>query len=449
MIKSSIFKSYDIRGIYPDQLNEATTFEVGRGFVKHTNTKKIVVGYDARLSSPELFRSLAEGITSQGVDVYFIGMVPTECLYFATGNYDFDAGIIITASHNPKEYNGFKMVAKRGQHVEIIKGVDLLSTISTIEKNDYEEKTKGKIYEKDIWQEYMAHMLSFIDVKKVKPFKVVIDASNGVIGKVIDKFENKLPVKITKLNFEPNGNFPNHSPNPLEEGSVDQISDEVRRQKADLGFIFDGDADRVYLITEKGDFVKADITLILLAKYFLKKNPGAYIAHHVTCSKAVPEFIKKWGGKPIRTKVGFFYIQQGLIKNKGIMGGELSGHYCFKDNFYCDSGMIAFLTLLQIISEDARNVSSIMKELSPYVKDPEINFEVENKDEIIEKVKEKYSNGKQDFLDGVTVEYKNWWFNVRPSNTEPLLRLTIEAETRDMLELKKKELSDLINSFKN
>jgi len=442
MINQYIFKSYDIRGIYPEQLNESTAFEVGRGFVKHTNAKKVVVGYDARLSSPELFRSLSEGIISQGADVYFIGRVPTECVYFSVGNYDFDAGIMVTASHNPKEYNGFKMVAKKGKHIEIIKGADLLSTI---EKNVYEDKTKGKVYEKDIWQEYVNHILSFIDLKEINNFKVVIDASNGVIGKVIEKIEDKLPIEITKINFEPDGNFPNHPPNPLEKGSSDQISAEVKKQKANLGFIFDGDADRVYLITEDGNFIKADITLILLAKYFLQRNPGAYIAHHVTCSKAVPEFIKKWGGKPIRTKVGFFYIQQGLIEKKGIMGGELSGHYCFRDNFYADSGMIAFLTLLQIISRDSRKVSEIMKEITPYFKDPEINFEIEDKEAVMEKIKSKYSDGNQDFLDGITVEYKDWWFNVRPSNTEPLLRLTIEADTKDLLEEKKIELSEFIN----
>ena len=285
-------------------------------------------------------------------------------------------------------------------------------------------------------------------LKKIKPMKVIVDASNGVAGLTISKIQNKLPVQIIPLNFDPDGNFPNHAPNPLLYGSTDQISNEIRKQKADLGFIFDADADRIYLITEKGDFTKADITLTLLAKYFLEKNPGAGIAYHVTCSKSVSEFIKKWGGKTIRTKVGFVNIQRGLMDNNGIMGGELSGHYCFKDNFYSDSGIIVFLTLLQIISKDGRRVSEIMKELSIYFKDPELNFEVENKEEIMENIKQKYSDGKQDYLDGVTVEYKDWWFNIRPSNTEPLLRLTIEADTKDLLEQKKEELSNFIVSFK-
>ena len=441
MIQSSIFKSYDIRGIYPDQLNENTAHQIGKGFVEYTGAKKIAVGYDARISSPALFKALLEGMISHGADVYSIGQAPTECLYFAVGHYDYDAGIMITASHNPKEYNGFKMIVKKENGVEMVRGKDLFLAIG---KNIPDSVYKGNSIQKDIWGDYINHIFSFINIHQLKPFKIVIDASNGVIGNVISKIRDRLSMEVVDLNFKPDGNFPNHPPNPLIEGSADQIKNEIINQKADLGFIFDGDADRVYVITEKGDFVKADITLTLLAKYFLQKNPGAGIAYHVTCSKSVSEFVKKWGGKTIRTKVGFVNIQKGLIDNDGVMGGELSGHYCFKDNFYSDSGMIAFLTLLQIISQDGRKVSEIMKELSVYFKDPEINFEVNNKDAMIEKIKEKYLDGRQDYLDGVTVEYKDWWFNVRPSNTEPLLRLTIEADTEELLEQKKKELSEFI-----
>ena len=267
-------------------------------------------------------------------------------------------------------------------------------------------------------------------------------------GEVIPMIERKLPVKIIPLNFKLDGNFPAHPSNPLLEGVTDQISKEVKKRKADFGFIFDGDADRIFLIDEKGNFVRADITLLFLAEYFLEKNPGKGVAYNVICSKSVPEFIKKWGGNPIRTPVGFLNVQKGILKNNGIMGGELSGHYCFKDNFYSDSGMIAFLTLLQIISASGKKVSEIARELSPYAKSAEINFEVENKEKIINKIKEKYSDGKQDYLDGVTVEYKNWWFNIRPSQTEPFLRLTIEADTKEILDQKKKELLAIIKKQK-
>ena len=441
-INKDIFKSYDVRGIYPSELNEEAAFEVGRAFVRQNNAKRVAIGQDARLSSSVLFKALARGVQAEGGQVYDIGKVLSECLYFAVGAYDFDSGIMITASHNPKEYGGFKMVKKEGNGIKIISGNDLLPVVQNLEPIEF---TATEIFKKDVWHDFLNHILDFVDLSEIVPMKIIIDASNGVGGLAVSKIQDKLPVEIIPLNFEPDGNFPNHAPNPLLEGSADQISEKVKKEKADLGFIFDGDADRIYLITEEGNFIKADITLTLLAKYFLQKNPGSGIAFHVTCSRSVAEFVKKWGGKPIRTKVGFINIQKGLMDNDGVMGGELSGHYCFRDNYYSDSGMITLLTLLQIISQDGRKVSEIMKELSIYAKDPEINFKVKDKDAVINKIKEKYSDGKQDFLDGITVEYKDWWFNVRPSNTEPLLRLTIEADTQELLEAKQKELTEFIS----
>lgn len=441
-VNLSIFKSYDIRGIYPTELSEETAYQVGRALVEHIEAKKVIVGRDMRLSSPALFDSLTKGITDQGADVYNMGEIPTEILYFTVGHYGYEAGIIITASHNPKSYNGFKLIKKETGGFSMIRGKDMINIIR--ETKPPEIKNKGKIKDIDIWQDYLNHIFSLIDVKKIKPFKIVIDAGNGMAGKVIPQVEPKLPLKIIPLNFKLDGNFPAHPSNVFEKGATDQISKTVKDEKADFGFIFDGDADRVYLIDELGNFVRADITLLLLAKYFLEKNPGAAITYNLICSKAVPEFIKKWGGKPIRTKVGFVNVKEGLINNNGLMGGELSGHYCFKDNFYGDSGFIAFLVLLQVISQSGKRVSELVAELSPYAKGAEINFEIEDKEKIIEEVKKKYSDGKQDFLDGLTVEYDNWWFNLRPSQTEPFLRLTLEADTEELLEEKKKELTDFI-----
>ncbi|MEK7061737.1 MAG: phosphomannomutase/phosphoglucomutase, partial [Patescibacteria group bacterium] len=353
-------------------------------------------------------------------------------------------GIMITASHNPKEYNGFKMLKKSGNNIEVIKGIDLQSIVEAGNfKNDI---TKGLIAQKDIWQDYINHILSFVNLDKIKPFKIAVDASNGVAGLAVAKIGNKLPAKIFLLNYEPDGAFPNHSPNPLLPGSTDQVKKEIEKENADFGFIFDGDADRIFLVDENGWLVKADIVLLLLAKYFLQKNQGSTIAYNAICSKTVPELIKKWGGKTIRTKVGFVNVREGLLKNNGIMGGELSGHYCFRDNYYLDSGMIGFLILLQIISQEHKKVSEIVQEMSLYAKSSEINFEIVNKEEVLNKIKEKYADGKQDYLDGITVEYKSWWFNVRASQTEPLLRLTIEADTRDLLEEKQKELKSFINN---
>lgn len=444
MVNHSIFKSYDIRGIYPGELNEQAAFAIGKAFIKKTGVKSVAVGYDARLSCPALFKALVAGAIEEGGEIYDIGQAPTECLYFAVGAHDFPAGIMITASHNPKEYNGFKMIHKIGDSIEMIRGKDLSDTVETAE---YNKEKPLNIKKDDIWQDYINHVFSFVDLSEIMPIKIVVDASNGVGGLVISKIKDKLPVEIIPLNFEPDGNFLNHSPNPLEKGSSDKISETIKKEKADFGIMFDGDADRIFLVDENGELVRADATLLLLAKYFLEKNPGMAIAYNAICSKAVPEFVKKWGGVPVRTQVGFVNVMQGLKENNGIMGGELSGHYCFKDNYYMDSGMIVFLTLISLISKDQRKVSEIIKELTPYAKAAENNFKVENKEEIIEKIKQKYTDGKQDFLDGITVEYKDWWFNVRPSNTEPLLRLTVEADTPELLTEKQKELTQIIEKM--
>jgi len=441
MINPGIFKSYDVRGIYPTELNEEAAFAVGRAFVAYTGSKNVVVGYDGRNSSPALFEALAKGLSAAGAQVTTIGQTPTEGLYFAVGNYSFDGGIMITASHNPKEYNGFKGIKKEGNNIIWVRGKELLSSIdeSAFAKATADENT---IFKKDIWPEYIKHMAQFSG--QIQPFKIVVDASNGVMGAVIEKMKSHLPCEIIPLNFEIDGNFPNHSPNPLEEGASQQIAAAIKEHKADFGFMFDGDADRIFLVDEKGHMVSADVVLLLLAKQFLAKNPGMGVAYNLICSKSVPEFVKKWGGVPIRTQVGFVNVREGIIKNNGIMGGELSAHYCFKDYFYCDSGMIAFLTLLQIISAEGKPVSEIVKELSIYAPPFQQNFKIDNIPAVLEKVKEKYADAKQDYLDGVTIEYKDWWFNLRPSNTEPLLKLTIEAEMQELLDEKKKELSQFI-----
>ncbi|HQK63744.1 MAG TPA: phosphomannomutase/phosphoglucomutase, partial [Candidatus Staskawiczbacteria bacterium] len=389
-INKEIFKSYDVRGIYPGQLNEAVAFNIGKAFAKLTGAKKVAVANDARISGPELLSALARGVISEGGQLSYLGQLPTECLYFAVGNYDFSTGIMITASHNPKEYNGFKMIKKVDGNIEMIRGTSLADVVGS---EDYTDGEALELNKKDILKDYANHILRFVDLSQINPLKIVIDASSGVAGKIILEIQDKLPVEIIPLNFEPNGEFPNHSPNPLADGSAKQISDRVKAEAegVDFGLIFDGDADRVFLVDGKGQLVRADVVLLILARYFLKKNAGSAIAYNAICSKAVPEFIKKWGGSPIKTKVGFVNVREGLLQNNGVMGGELSGHYCFKDNFYMDSGMIAMLILMQEISADGRKVSEIVAELSPYAKGAELNFEVADKDAVLERIKEKFS----------------------------------------------------------
>ncbi len=441
MIKDSIFKSYDVRGIFPEELSLEVAEKIGRAFVNHTGAKKIALARDGRTSSLEIFESVVKGILSQGADVYDLGQVPTECLYFSIGFKELDGGIMITASHNPKEYNGFKIIKKEDKDITIVRGKEL---VDEVKKDHPDKENRGKIESLNIIEEYVNYVVSKFDLAKLSSIKVGVDTSNGVAAKIISSLAKKLPVFIETINFEIDGEFPGHSPNPLEEGSQKEISNLVKTKGLKAGFIFDGDGDRVFLIDEKGESVPADATLLLLVKKYLENNQESAIAYNVICSKSVPEFIEKWGGVPIKTKVGFVNVREGLIRNEGVMGGELSGHYCFSDNFYFDSGVIAFLALLGIISQEEREVSEMVKEVSPYFKASEINFRIDDKEGIIEKAKEKYQDGNQSELDGITVEYSDWWFNIRPSNTEPVLRLTIEANTKELLEKKKKELSDFI-----
>lgn len=440
MIDPSIFKSYDVRGIYPGELNEEAAYLIGRAFVAHTGAENVVLCHDARLSSPALFTALAKGIMSQGAAVTSIGQLPTECLYFAVASYDFDAGIMVTASHNPKEYNGFKMLRRNVNDLNIVRGKELLALVESQPKS---QMPAGEIRSKDILQDYRKYVFSLFELGAMKKFKVAVDASNGVMGNVLAA--SALPVDIIPLNFEPDGNFPNHAPNPLEPGASDQIREAVEKHSADFGFIFDADADRIFLVDEKGDMAPADLVLVILAKYCLEKSPGAGVAYNAVCSKAVPEFVKQYGGIPIRTQVGAVNVRDGLLKNNGVVGGEVSAHYCFKDYFYMDSGLMAMLAMLHILSQDGRKVSEIIKSLQRY-RNVAMNFTVQDKESMLEKIKHAYGDGKQDFLDGITVEYQDWWLNARLSNTEPLLRLTIEANTQELLEQKKAELSKLVNS---
>ena len=441
-INQNIFRSYDIRGIYPKDLNEEAACRIGRYFVEYTGAQKVAVGRDMRNSSPDLFQALAKGITEKGADVCSLGEVPTEALYFAAVFYNYDAGIMITASHNPKDYNGMKMLKKGDPHVSVIRGKDM---IGAAEDKDDSLKNGGEIKSQNIWEDYLNHILSFAELDKIDSLKIVADAGNGMAGKSLSFLRSRLPVEMLPLNFDLDGNFPNRSPNPLEEGGDKQLREEILEKEADMGFMFDGDGDRIFLFDEKGKRVRADTTLLILARHFLKKQPGSAIVYNNVCSKAVPEFIKKWQGIPVRSPVGFVNVREKMIENKAVLGGELSGHYSFKDNFYLDSGLAALLILLQVVSESGKKVSELASELSPYAKGAEINFEVENKEKMMEKVKEKYSDGEQDSLDGATVSYNNWWFNLRPSNTEPVLRLTVEADTQNLLEEKTKELEDLIS----
>jgi len=439
-VNESIFKAYDIRGIYPSELNEDAAYLIGRAFARRSEAKKITVGSDMRLSGPFLKKALIRGITDEGVNVKDIGLVPIDAVYASVGKFGDQAGIMVTASHNPAEYNGFKMVLK---DMKWVRGVELLEEVKNIPAEISE--TKGDVEEKDIIPTYINHVLSFIEVDKIKPFKVVVDAGNGMAGKITPILTENMPLNIIPLNFKLDGSFPAHPSNPLLPESQKQICEAVVKEKADFGVIFDGDTDRLFFVDEKGNFIPADFTIPLLAEVLLKREPGAGIVYNLTASKIVPEKIRALGGKPLKSKIGYVNMSTMMRNENGIMGGEVSAHYSFRDNAYADSGFIAFVIILQLLSSHESSLSEIIKPFNKYFKAADINLEIENKDKVFEKIKQKYSDGKQDFLDGITVEYEDWWFNVRPSNTEPLLRLTIEADTKEILEQKQKELIKFIS----
>lgn len=437
----AIFKSYDIRGIYPADLNETAAYAIGRAYARHTGAPLVAVGSDMRLSGPALKAELIRGLTDEGVRVADLGLVPIDLVYFAVRKRDYPAGVMITASHNPKEYNGFKLPLPG---TGWIRGITLKETVDTLPSEPAGPKAATEPV--DIWNDYIEHVLSFVDTARIKPLKVVVDAGNGMAGAVVPKLAPHLPIEIIPLNFELDGNFPAHPSNPLDPASQVQIAAAVKEHGADCGVIFDGDTDRLFFVDEHGTFIPADLTLLVLAKEFLRREPGAGIVYNAICSKIVPEKIAAWGGRPLRSAVGFVNVMETMAREHGIMGGELSAHYCFRDNGYADSGFIAWLILLELLSRDERPLSAIVQEFQVYHKAPELNIVMEDaaREAAIARVKDAYRDAPQDEIDGLTITFDDWWFNIRKSNTEPLLRLTMETLSPEMTAEKLAEVKKII-----
>jgi phosphomannomutase len=440
-IDPAIFKAYDVRGIYGQDLTDDIAYRIGRAAAHYFNVTEIAVGRDMRISSPQLAAALIRGITDQGVNAIDLGMTTTDELYFAVGKFDYSAGVMITASHNPGKYNGMKFCRAQAFPVSLESGLAEIRDLA-ISGSYVDPARKGRMIQRDVLDDYVSHALSFIDVSKIRPLKVVIDAGNGMAGMVMPHVFKHLPCTLVPLYFDLDGNFPNHPASPIEPENMEDLQKKVREVGADLGAAFDGDADRMFPVDEHGDIVDGSMVTAIVSNSLLHKHPGSTILYNLIVSKSVPELIDKLGGKPVRTRVGHSYIKAEMRRLNGIFGGEHSGHFYFRENWFADSGLIAFLITLELVSVEGKPLSELLKPLDTGVRSGEINSVVSDVHGKLEALEETFGKDARsvDHLDGITVDYGDWWFNVRPSNTEPLLRLNVEAKSRRLMEQKRDEL---------
>jgi phosphomannomutase len=449
-LNPDIFKAYDIRGVYPAEVNDEAVRAIGGAFVAYLKAKRIAVGRDMRLSSPALAQAFIDGATAQGADVVDYGMIATDMLYFAVARDGHDGGVQITASHNPKQYNGMKMVRKEAFPLSGDEGLGEIRQMIADHALPPAAERRGQVTTKDVLDPYVEHVMSFIDPSVIKPFNVVLDAGSGMGGLVAPKLFDRLPCRTTRLCFEIDGRFPNHEANPLIEENRRDIVERVIAEKADVGIAWDGDADRCFFIDGTGEFVSGDFVTALLAEAFLIRHPGATIIYDLRASHAVKDTVARYGGTSLMNRVGHAFFKRRMRETNGIFGGEVTGHYYFRDNFFADNGFIPALLILELMSRKSQTLHALLQPLSErYFISGEINTKLTSMDEVparLVAIAAKYADGHQYELDGLSVEYPDWHFNVRPSNTEPLLRLNLEATTRELMEKKRDEVLAHIRS---
>jgi len=445
MLKPEVFKAYDVRGIYPAEIDEDGAYAIGRAYVEEFQPRRIAIGRDMRVSGPQMVAALTEGATDGGAEVLDIGQIGTEMLYFAVGSLELEGGITCTASHNPKEYTGFKIV--RAGALPVGGDSGLAEVRDRALKGFGEVVRKGSVEKKDIWPAFLERVLSFIDPGTVKPLRVVVDAANGMGGRMLEPVLERLPqIDAVRCYFEPDGSFPNHEPNPLLPENREFIVAKVKEEKADLGIAFDGDADRCFFVDEMGEFVPGDFVTALFAETFLAKEPGAKIIYDVRASWAVPHTIEQAGGTALMNRVGHAFIKHRMRESGAVFGGEVSGHYYFRDFSRADSGIIPSLLMLEYLSKTGKPLSEILRPYREhYFITGELNTRVSDVAAKLEALEKHFSaQGKVTHLDGLSVDASDWHFNVRPSNTEPLLRLNLEALSSGLMEEKRGEVLGII-----
>ena len=434
----AIFKAYDVRGVYPSELDADTARRIGGAFARYLQVGRVAVGRDMRASSPDLAAAFIEGITTVGTSVVDVGLVSTDALYFASGLLDVPAAMF-TASHNPPRYNGIKLCREKaapiGQESGLVEIKELVRSGESAPRG-----RRGTVQSIDVLPQYASHCRGFIDVDSLRPIRVAVDAGNGMAGRTVPLVFEGLPFEVVPLYFELDGTFPNHPANPIEPENLEDLRRLVVGQGCEMGVAFDGDADRVFLVDERAQIVSGSLTTALVAGRLLAKHPGEAVIYNLICSWTVREVIEENGGRPVRTRVGHSFIKKVMADTGAIFGGEHSGHYYFRDNFRADSGMIAALLVLEAMSVSEEPLSRVLEPYRRYHASGEINSEVTDQQAAIEELAEAYSDGRQDRIDGLTVEYDDWWFNCRPSNTEPLLRLNLEARSKELMESKRDEV---------
>ena len=426
-----IFKAYDVRGVVPDDLDDDLARKIGSAYASITDGRPILIGRDSRLSSPGLAAALAEGITAQGSDVVDLGLASTDLLYFASGSLDLP-GIMITASHNPKQYNGLKFCRPGARPVGEDTGLRDIRAL--VEQGPTPAAHRGSVEQRNLLDAYVEHVLRFVDIGAMRPLTVVADTANGMGGLVAPAVFERLPITAHYLFRELDGTFPNHPADPLNPENQKDLKAAVLEHGADVGLAFDGDADRVFLVDEQAEDVSGSLLTAIVAVSMLRAEPGAKIVHNLICSWVVPETIREHGGEPVRTRVGHSFIKQVMADTGAIFGGEHSGHYYFRENYRADSGLIAAVVALGELSASGGSLSALLQPYRRYWDSGEINSEVADQAGKIEELAALHADGRLDRLDGLTIEYEDWWCNVRPSNTEPLLRLNVEARTKELLD---------------
>ena len=439
---AKIFKAYDVRGVYPDELNEAVAARIGWAFVRFVGSKKIVIGRDMRTSSPSLADAFTRGASVAGATVVDVGEVSTDALYFASGKLDLP-GAMFTASHNPARYNGLKLCRSGAAPVGDDSGLQEVKALAAEAPGGLTEAST-RHEARALLAEYAQHCRAQVDVASLKPLRVAVDAGNGMAGRTIPLVFEPLPFDVVPLYFELDGTFPNHPANPIEPANLVDLQKIVTAEGCDVGIAFDGDADRMFLVDDRAELVEGSTTTALVSERLLKKYPGETILYNLICSWTVPEVIEENGGRPIRTRVGHSFIKEIMAETGAIFGGEHSGHYYFRDNYRADSGMIAALIVLEALSQEDRPLSELLEAFHRYFASGEINSEVSDQQAVLERLADHYSDAEQDRTDGLTVEYADWWFNCRPSNTEPLMRLNLEARTKESMHEKRDEVLALI-----